>query len=69
MESIHIDLSEHEMDVVLNALEIAVDNADEYDSGEYEEVLFGVQRKLDEQYELDVEQQFTISKNALHRLQ
>lgn len=46
MESIHIDLSEHEMDVVLNALEIAVDNADEYDSGEYEEVLFGVQRKL-----------------------
>jgi hypothetical protein len=55
MESIHIDLSEHEMDVVLNALEIAVDNADEYDSGEYEEVLFGVQRKLDEQYEIDVE--------------
>lgn len=55
MESIHIDLSEHEMAVVLNALEIAVDNVDEYDSGEYEEVLFGVQRKLDEQYELDVE--------------
>ena len=43
------------MDVMLNALEIAIENADEYDSGEYEEVLFDVQRKLDEEYELEVE--------------
>lgn len=43
------------MDVMLNALEIAIENADEYESGEYEEVLFGVQRKLDEEYELDVD--------------
>ena len=55
MENIQLDLSEHEMDVMLNALEIAIENADEYDSGEYEEVLFDVQRKLDEEYELEVE--------------
>tara|TARA_Y100000385_G_scaffold150965_1_gene156564 strand:+ start:313 stop:486 length:174 start_codon:yes stop_codon:yes gene_type:complete len=55
MENIHLDLSEHEMDVMMNALEIAIQNADEYDSGEYEEVLFDVQRKLDEEYELAVE--------------
>ena len=54
MENIHLDLSEHEMDVMLNALEIAIENADEYESGE-EEVLFDVQRKLDEEYELDVD--------------
>lgn len=46
MENIHLDLSEHEMDVMMNALSIAIENADEYDSGEYEEVLFEVQRKL-----------------------
>ena len=46
MENIHLDLSEHEMDVMLNALEIAIENADEYEAGEYEEVLFDVQRKL-----------------------
>ena len=38
MENIHLDLSEHEMDVMLNALEIAIENADEYEAGEYEEV-------------------------------
>lgn len=55
MENIHLDLSEHEMDVMLNALEVAIENADEYEAGEYEEVLFGVQRKLDEEYDLGVE--------------
>ena len=55
MENIHLDLSDHEVDVILNALEIAVENADEYDSGEYEEVLFEVQRKLDEEYDIEVE--------------
>lgn len=55
MENIHLDLSEHEMDVMLNALEVAIENADEYEAGEYEEVLFSVQRKLDEEYELAVE--------------
>ena len=34
MENIHLDLSEHEMDVMLNALEIAIENADEYEAGE-----------------------------------
>jgi hypothetical protein len=55
MENIHLDLSDHEVDVILNALEIAVENADEYESGEYEEVLFEVQRKLDEEYDIEVE--------------
>ena len=55
MENIHLDLSEHEMDVMLNALEVAIENADEYEAGEYKEVLFDVQRKLDEEYELDVD--------------
>lgn len=55
MENIHLDLSEHEMDVILNALKIAIDYADEYEAGEYEEVMFDVQRKLDEEYELEVE--------------
>lgn len=55
MENIHLDLSEHEMDVMLNALEVAIENADEYEAGEYEEVLFDVQRKLDEEYDLGVE--------------
>ena len=54
MENIHLDLSEHEMDVMLNALEIAIENADEYEAGEYEEVLFDV-RKTDEEYDLGVE--------------
>ncbi len=53
--NIHLNLSEHEMDVMLNALEIAIENADEYEAGEYEEVLFHVQRKLDEEYDLGVE--------------
>lgn len=43
------------MDVMLNALEIAIENADEYEAGEYEEVLFHVQRKLDEEYDIGVE--------------
>ena len=55
MENIHLDLSEHEMDVMLDALEVAIENADEYEAGEYEEVLFDVQRKLDEEYDLGVE--------------
>lgn len=55
MENIHLDLSDHEVDVILNALQIATENADEYDSGEYEEVLFEVQRKLDEEYDIEVE--------------
>jgi|TARA_B100001059_G_scaffold223431_1_gene248398 hypothetical protein len=53
--NIHLNLSEHEMDVMLNALEIAIENADEYEASEYEEVLFHVQRKLDEEYDLGVE--------------
>ena len=53
--NIHLKLSEHEMDVMLNALEIAIENADEYEASEYEEVLFHVQRKLDEEYDLGVE--------------
>ena len=36
MENIHLDLSEHEMDVMLNALVSAIENADEYEAGEYE---------------------------------
>lgn len=55
MENIHLDLSDHEVDVILNALEIASQNADEYESGEYEEVLFDVQRRLDEEYDIEVE--------------
>lgn len=55
MENIHLDLSDHEVDVILNALQIATENADEYESGEYEEVLFEVQRKLDEEYDIGVE--------------
>jgi hypothetical protein len=55
MENIHLDLSDHEVDVILNALEIASENADEYESSEYEEVLYEVKRKLDEDCEFDVE--------------
>lgn len=55
MENIHLDLSDHEVDVILNALEIASENADEYESGEYEEVLYEVKRKLDEDYDDEVE--------------
>ena len=55
MENIHLNLSDHEVDVILNALEIASQNADEYESGEYEEVLFDVQRRLDEEYDIEVE--------------
>ncbi len=46
---------EETVHVMLNALEVAIENADEYEAGEYEEVLFGVQRKLDEEYDLGVE--------------
>jgi methylase of polypeptide subunit release factors len=55
MENIHLDLSDHQVDVILNALQIATENADEYESGEYEEVLFELQKKLDEDYDFDVE--------------
>ena len=55
MENIHLNLSDHEVDVILNALEIASQNADEYESGEYEEVLYNVQRRLDEEYDIEVE--------------
>ena len=68
MENIHLDLSEHEMDVMLNALEIAIENADEYESGEYEEVLFDVQRKLDEEYELDVDWYFLFYSHGISHL-
>lgn len=55
MENIHLDLSDHQVDIILNALQIATENADEYESGEYEEVLFELQKKLDEDCVFDVE--------------
>jgi len=55
METNSILLTDHEIDVILNALNIASDNADEYDKSEYEEVLYSVQKKLDEEIDDELE--------------
>jgi len=55
MTDVILTLSEQEIDIILNALEFAVENSDEYDRDEYEEVLYDLQRKLDEDEEDEVE--------------
>jgi hypothetical protein len=55
METNSIPLTDHEIDVILNALDIASVNADEYDKSEYEEVLYSLQKKLDEGYDDELE--------------
>jgi hypothetical protein len=55
METNNIPLTDHEADVILNALDIASTNADEYDKSEYEEVLYSLQKKLDEGYDDELE--------------
>lgn len=45
-----VDLTEQEADIIISALSIAIDNADEYDKAEYEEVLYDFQKKLDEDH-------------------
>lgn len=55
MEHITVTLTEQEADIILNALSFASENSDEYDKDEYEEVLYDFQRKLDEDYEDEVE--------------
>lgn len=55
MEHVSLSLTEQEADIILNALEIAVNNADEYDKDEYEEVLYEFQKKLDEEYDDELE--------------
>jgi hypothetical protein len=55
METNNIPLTDHEVDVILNALDIASENADEYDKSEYEEVLYSMQKKLDEDLDDELE--------------
>jgi hypothetical protein len=55
MEEVRLNLSEHEIDIVLHALEIALDNSDEYEDGEYEDVIYKIQKELDEDYDDELE--------------
>jgi hypothetical protein len=55
METNGIGLTDHEIDVILTALDIAAANVDEYDKSEYEEVLYSLQKKLDEGYDIELE--------------
>lgn len=55
MEDYTVSLTEHEIAVILNALDIASTNSDEYEKSEYEEVNLELQRKLDESYDDELE--------------
>lgn len=55
METNGISLTDHEIDVIMSALDIATANVDEYDKSEYEEVLYSLQKKLDEGYDVELE--------------
>lgn len=55
MEHVKLTLTEQEVDIILNALEFAFENSDEYDKDEYEEVLYDLQKKLDEDFDDEVE--------------
>lgn len=55
MEHVNITITEQEADIILHALEFAAENSDEYDKDEYEEVLYDFQKKLDEDYDDEVE--------------
>jgi len=55
MTDVTLTLTEQEVDIILRAIEFAVENSDEYDRDEYEEVLYDIQKKLDEDYEDEVE--------------
>lgn len=55
MTDVTLTLTEQEVDIILRSLEFAVENSDEYDKDEYEEVLYDIQRKLDEEYDDEVE--------------
>ena len=55
MIDVTLTLTEQEADIILHALEFAAENSDEYDRDEYEEVLYDIQRKLDEQTDDEVE--------------
>lgn len=55
METNSIALTDREIDVILSALDIASANVDEYDKSEYEEVLYSMQKKLDEGYDVELE--------------
>lgn len=55
MEHITLTLTEQEVDIILKSLEFATGYSDDYDKDEYEEVLYNIQRKLDEDIEDEVE--------------
>lgn len=55
MEGIDLFLSEHEIDIVIHALEIALENSDEYEQSEYEDVIYKIQKELDEEYDDELE--------------
>lgn len=50
MEEINLNLSEHEIDIVIHALELALDSSDEYEDTEYEDVIYKIQKEVDEEY-------------------
>lgn len=50
MENIYLSLTEHDIDIILHALEISLESSDEYEDSEYEDVIYKIQKELDEEY-------------------
>jgi len=55
MENIILELSGHELDILLRALEVAIDNSTDDESVEYEDILYLIQKEVDEEYEDELE--------------
>lgn len=56
MENIILELSGHELDILLRGLELAIESTDDDDEKvEYEDVMYLIQKEVDEEYNDELE--------------